>query len=82
MLILLGCSHTLDAPLRRARIAVSSAAPPVYTTTVSNKPAGALGGTLAVSMRPVHRTLVSHAVLVTAGYLSQRAWRTSAHQQS
>lgn len=70
VLILLGCSHTFDAPLRRAGIAVSSAAPPVYTTTVPNMPAGALGGTLVVSMRPVPRSLVSQAVLVTARYPS------------
>ncbi|QEU01886.1 DUF1445 domain-containing protein (plasmid) [Pseudomonas oryzihabitans] len=70
VLILLGCSHTFDAPLRRAGIEVSTAAPPVYTTTVPNTPAGALGGTLVVSMRPVPRALVSQAVLVTARYPS------------
>jgi uncharacterized protein YcsI (UPF0317 family) len=68
--ILLGCSHTFDAPLRRAGIAVSSAAPPVYTTTLPNVPAGPLAGTLVVSMRPVPRALVSQAVLVTARYPS------------
>lgn len=56
VLILLGCSHTFDAPLCRACIAVSSSAPPVYTTTLPNASAGALGGTLVVSMRPVNRT--------------------------
>lgn len=68
--ILLGCSHTFDAPLRRAGIAVSRAAPPVYTTRVPNVPAGPLGGTLVVSMRPVPRARVSQAVQVTARYPS------------
>lgn len=44
VLILLGCSHTLDAPLRRAGIEVSSEAPPVYTTTVHKPPAGTREG--------------------------------------
>lgn len=70
VLILLGCSHTFDAPLRRAGIEVSSAAPPVYSTTVPNTPGGALGGTLVVSMRPVPRVLVSQAVLLAARYPS------------
>lgn len=71
VLILFGFSHTLDAPMRRASVEVSSAAPPVYTTTVSNTLAGDLGGTLVVSMRPVARTLANQAVLVTARYPSR-----------
>ncbi|MDQ7915700.1 DUF1445 domain-containing protein [Pseudomonas sp. 102515] len=68
--ILLGCSHTFDAPLRRAGVPVSPEAPPVYTTNRPNIAAGPLAGTLAVSMRPVPRELVSQAVLVTARYPS------------
>jgi uncharacterized protein YcsI (UPF0317 family) len=65
---LLGCSHTFDAPLRRAGIPVSAAAPAVYTTTVQCRPAGRMAGPLVVSMRPVPVDKVALAVQVTARY--------------
>lgn len=65
---LLGCSHTFDAPLRRAGIPVSGAAPAVYRTTLPCREAGGLSGPLVVSMRPVPANKVALAVEVTARY--------------
>ncbi|MFC9552329.1 D-glutamate cyclase family protein [Rhodococcus sp. NPDC056960] len=64
----LGCSHTFDAPLRRAGIPVSHDAPPVYITSRSTTPAGIFAAPLAVSMRPVPSALVATAVEVTGRY--------------
>ncbi|MGW5147886.1 D-glutamate cyclase family protein [Rhodococcus koreensis] len=64
----LGCSHTFDAPLRRAGIPVSHAAPPVYVTDRETVPAGIFAGPLAVSMRPVPTSLVDTAIEVTRRY--------------
>ncbi|MFD6064934.1 D-glutamate cyclase family protein [Rhodococcus wratislaviensis] len=64
----LGCSHTFDAPLRRAGIPVSHAAPPVYVTDRATLPAGVFAGPLAVSMRPVPTSLVDTAIEVTGRY--------------
>lgn len=65
---LLGCSHTFDAPLRRAGIPVATTAPAVYVTDRQCRPAGRLGGPLVVSMRPVAAAKVARAVEVTARY--------------
>lgn len=65
---LLGCSHTFDAPLRRAGIPVSAAAPAVYRTSKRCRDAGGLSGPLVVSMRPVPMNKVSLAVTITARY--------------
>jgi len=64
----LGCSHTFDAPLRRAGISVSHDAPPVYVTDRATVPAGVFAGPLAVSMRPVPTSLVETAIEVTGRY--------------
>jgi uncharacterized protein YcsI (UPF0317 family) len=64
----LGCSHTFDAPLRRAGISVSHHAPPVYVTNRAPAPAGVFAGPLAVSMRPVPISLVNAAIEVTGRY--------------
>ncbi|PVZ12486.1 MULTISPECIES: D-glutamate cyclase family protein [unclassified Pseudomonas] len=65
---LLGCSHTFDAPLRRAGIPVAATAPAVYVTDRLCEPAGRLSGPLVVSMRPVAAAKVARAVEVTARY--------------
>ncbi|GGK05497.1 putative hydro-lyase [Pseudomonas matsuisoli] len=65
---LLGCSHTFDAPLRRAGIPVSGAAPAVYRTSRRCRDAAGLSGPLVVSMRPVPTDKVALAVEVTSRY--------------
>lgn len=65
---LLGCSHTFDAPLRRAGIPVSADAPAVYRTSRRCREAGRLSGPLVVSMRPVPTVKVTLAVEVTSRY--------------
>lgn len=67
---LLGCSHSLDGPLRRAGIPVSPLAPPVYITNIACQPAGRIHGPMAVSMRPVARDKINQMVSLTARYPS------------
>lgn len=62
----LGCSHTLDGPLRRAGIPVATTAPPVYVTALATAGGTRFTGQVAVSMRPVDAALVETAVRVTA----------------
>ncbi|MFC8046406.1 D-glutamate cyclase family protein [Nocardia sp. NPDC057353] len=62
----LGCSHTLDGPLRRAGIPVAATAPPVYVTALETAGATRFTGPVAVSMRPVDAALVDAAVRLTA----------------
>lgn len=66
----LGCSHTFDAPLRRAGIPISRQAPPVYITSRPTNAAGIFSGPLAVSMRPVPTPLIGTAINLTARYPS------------
>lgn len=62
----LGCSHTLDGPLRRAGIPVAVTAPPVYITSLTTRGTTRFDGAVAVSMRPVQDDLVDTAIAVTA----------------
>ncbi len=67
---LLGCSHTFDAPLRRAGMPVSAEAPAVYFTSIPCQSVGNIRGNMVVSMRPVAAAKVSQAVNITARYPS------------
>ncbi|MEU1980878.1 DUF1445 domain-containing protein [Nocardia sp. NPDC019395] len=62
----LGCSHTLDGPLRRAGIPVATSAPPVYVSSLRTLGSTRFDGPVAVSMRPVRADFVDRAVDVTA----------------
>ncbi|ONM46828.1 hypothetical protein B0T44_13480 [Nocardia donostiensis] len=62
----LGCSHTLDGPLRRAGIPVAASAPPVYVSNVGTRGSTRFDGPVAVSMRPVRADVVDIAIDVTA----------------
>lgn len=67
---LLGCSHTFDAPLKRAGIPVSAEAPAVYYSNIPCQSVGAIQGNMAVSMRPVVADKVALATTITARYPS------------
>ncbi|MQY23124.1 D-glutamate cyclase family protein [Nocardia macrotermitis] len=62
----LGCSHTLDGPLRRVGIPVAVTAPPVYITSRTTVGSTRFDGPVAVSMRPVDNALIDTAIEVTA----------------
>ncbi|MGW5382510.1 D-glutamate cyclase family protein [Nocardia sp. NPDC003963] len=62
----LGCSHTLDGPLRRAGIPVAGTAPPVYVSSIRTHGSTRFDGSVAVSMRPVRAESVDIAIEVTA----------------
>ncbi len=69
---LVGCSFTFEAALVEAGVPVrhqeAGTNVPMYRTSVRTRPAGAIGGPLVVSMRPVPASLVPTAVRVTARY--------------
>ncbi|MDF5755736.1 putative hydro-lyase [Spongiactinospora sp. TRM90649] len=69
---LIGCSFTFEDALIRAGVPVrhveAGVNVPMYLTSVKCEPAGALGGPLVVSMRPVPAGLVPEAIRVTARY--------------
>jgi len=69
---LLGCSFTFERALLAAGIPVRHIARgcnvPMYRTTRRCRSAGALGGPLVVSMRPIPSGLVQRAVEITARY--------------
>lgn len=69
---LVGCSFTFEDALIRAGVPVRHVEQgvnvPMYRTNVACRPAGALGGPLVVSMRPVPESLVSTAIEVSGRY--------------
>jgi uncharacterized protein YcsI (UPF0317 family) len=69
---LIGCSFTFERALGAAGVPVRHVEQgvnvPMYRTSVRCRPAGAIGGPMVVSMRPVPRDLVETAVRVTAAY--------------
>lgn len=67
---LLGCSHSLDGPLREIGVPVSLAAPPVYMTTLPCQPTQRLKGYVAVSMRPVDADKVEEVLALCTLYPS------------
>ncbi len=71
---LVGCSFTFEEALGAAGVPVRHAEQgvnvPMYRTARRCRGAGALGGPLVVSMRPVPADLVADAVRVTARYPS------------
>ena len=71
---LIGCSFTFEDALLAAGVPIRHVEQrrnvPMYRTTVPCRSAGALGGPLVVSMRPVAPELVATAVRVTARYPS------------
>ncbi len=70
--VLIGCSFTFEAALLAAGVPVRHVEVgrnvPMYRTARSCEPAGALGGPLVVSMRPIPAELVDMAVRVTGRY--------------
>ena len=69
---LIGCSFTFERALGEAGVPVRHVEQgvnvPMYRTSRRCRPAGAIGGPLVVSMRPVPAALVETAVRVTAAY--------------
>jgi uncharacterized protein YcsI (UPF0317 family) len=69
---LIGCSFTFEAALLEAAVPVrhveAGCYVPMYRTTTPCRPAGALGGPLVVSMRPMPAEQVATAVRVTSRY--------------
>jgi uncharacterized protein YcsI (UPF0317 family) len=69
---LIGCSFTFERALRAAGVPVRHVEQgvnvPMYRTSRRCRSAGAVGGPLVVSMRPVPAALVETAVRVTAAY--------------
>lgn len=69
---LLGCSFTFEAALLEAGVPVrhldAGCNVPMYRTNRECRPAGALGGPMVVSMRPVPAEMVATAVRVTSRY--------------
>lgn len=69
---LIGCSFTFESALRAAGVPVRHVEQgrnvPMYRTNRPCRPAGAVGGPLVVSMRPVPAHQVADAVRVTARY--------------
>ena len=69
---LIGCSFTFERALVEAGVPVRHVEQgrnvPMYRTSWRCRPAGAIGGPLVVSMRPVPAELVETAVRVTAAY--------------
>jgi uncharacterized protein YcsI (UPF0317 family) len=69
---LIGCSFTFERALGAAGVPVRHVEQgvnvPMYRTSQRCRPAGAIGGPMVVSMRPVPKDLVETAVRVTAAY--------------
>ncbi|MBF4161936.1 putative hydro-lyase [Nocardioides acrostichi] len=69
---LIGCSFTFESALAQASVPVrhleAGCNVPMYRTTTRCRSAGAMGGPLVVSMRPVPAAQVADAVRVTARY--------------
>ena len=69
---LIGCSFTFERALGDAGVPVRHVEQgvnvPMYRTSWRCRPAGAIGGPLVVSMRPIPEHLVDTAVAVTAAY--------------
>ena len=69
---LIGCSFTFETALLEGGVPVrhleQDVNVPMYRTDVRCRPAGAIGGPLVVSMRPVPAALVADAVRITSRY--------------
>lgn len=68
----LGCSFTFERALMEDGIPMRHISQdktvPMFRTTMETQPAGAFGGGLVVSMRPIRRDLVERASAITARY--------------
>lgn len=69
---LIGCSFTFEHPMLKAGVPVrhldAGRNVPMYATSRRCRPAGALGGPMVVSMRPVPAAQVADAVRITSRY--------------
>ena len=70
--ILLGCSFSFEGALLEAGIPIRhidmKCNVPMYITNIPCKPAGRLSGPMVVSMRPVHHSQITRAVLCTGRF--------------
>lgn len=71
---LIGCSFTFETPMLAAGIEIrhitAGTNVPMYRTSIACRPAGAFGGPLVVSMRPLATDRVADAVMISGRYPS------------
>lgn len=70
--VALGCSFTFENALIEAGIPVrhidEDKTVPMYSSSIELTPAGPFGGTMVITMRPIHKSRVADAVRISAAF--------------